>query len=231
VSEDPISFKGRDANLYRYALNRQIALFDCNGEFANVALEVAGKALTLYNIEQLTIQRFVVGGSTSYLEGTDYPVKVFIREINLDQYLEQHRESAKKKGKCRKRHVIMWELSMYDTDIGSSSLRDKYALNKEEYEYEFSEKDVLRGTVEVAALYKLKLKCSNTFTSTCISIRLDKPGELYTKLCDWGHSVDVHYFFTAWLFSYYGNNNHEYEKVKVDSTDGKLFSTYSCLPK
>jgi RHS repeat-associated protein len=231
VSEYPTSFKGRDGNLYRYALNRQIMLFDYNGKLAHAALEIAGKALTIYTITDLVRQGFGTGGATSYFEGTEYPVSVLIRKISLDQYIKQNRDSAKKKNKCISRHIVMWELSMYDTDRLSSSLRDTYALNKEEYEYQFNDKDVRDEPVEIAALYKIKLKCSNTYTSTCISIRLDKPGEIYTELCDFGFSIGVYYFAKAWLFSYYGDNYNEYEKIQVDSMSSTLFSTYSCESK
>jgi hypothetical protein len=200
---------------------------------AHVAFEVANKALTTITIVQLTQQAVGIGNSTNLTEGSTFSFDKLTHIAELDVELAKNRETLKERNQCAKQHIVKWELTIYNSDNGASTLRNTYALNKETGTYYFDEKSVKnKSPVRARYLYPISLRCSNTTFCTCASVYLSEEGKTFDeltngrKLCDFGYSVKLRLFLTTYLYSY-GNSNIKPVKTTVNQESG-IWATFSC---
>jgi RHS repeat-associated protein len=234
VSEDPIGFEGKDVNLFRYVFNSHLSLVDQLGRSAtNIAFEAAGRALTVLTIGQLTQQAVGIGYSTSLTKNSTYTFDKLTQTAELDAELKKNRDALKVKNQCAKRHVVMRQLTIYNSDNGASSLRNTYALNREEATYSFDENSVKdQKPIRARYLYFMSVRCSTTTFCTCVSVYLSENGKQFDdltnggKLCDFGYSVKVRLFLTAYLYSY-GHSDSEPVVTPINQ-EIDIWASFSC---
>jgi hypothetical protein len=232
VSDDPIGFRAKDQNLYRYTINSPLTKIDPTGKIVpqvfaianSQGMVIAGSVSTLVTAAQIVSYFALPNTNTQVPSGSGFR-EVSFSVATVGATLEDRYERLNGTGRfCPTSLFVGLTVTFYDADalFNDIAFHLIYTVTID------ITKLGSRRVFQIAYGQRLHLTCRNTDTSTCVTV---SAGGASAEVCDpWPWStVDLYYEVSA---GYYLKGAGEYDHSKpftILNKENHFISYLQCI--